>query len=202
MYMSWEDNCKLSSIEKIDFVLDFLALPENKGAYRSIDEISVGEIKWFNRPSFYDSITREDLVLIIMKLLREKHVVEFMKIATDVPDEIRFSTNLFRITFDGLLWRERGGYRGDFDRQNAAAVRQATEDQHNKYLLVITYVIGVGTSVAAVYYGIGLCDYCVKYFWNWRLFFYFLSGIVVGLLMWLTRVMWQKVLRKPKKDVT
>src|SRR5580698_10577878 len=99
-----EDNCKLSSIEKIDFVLKYLALPENRNKYRSIDEIRVGEMKFYNRLNSYESITREDIVRVVMKLKNENHVIESSKLPDYAPDELLYSTNLFKISFDGMMW--------------------------------------------------------------------------------------------------
>jgi len=92
----------------------------------------------------------------------------------------------YKPTFKGNFFYSKKGYQGEIDSENAVVRRQATEDQRNKYLFVVTVFVGIGTTIAGVYYSFELFDFYRSHSLEWQLCAYFLSGFSAGLLLWLT----------------
>lgn len=190
------------SITWIDAVLDYLAAPtedppnDNDAYTNYIEDKVVWQHLSLMHPEMKAQAFKSIAPRILEKLLKDGYVNH-----KDIVYEGSVKHG-YAATFEGVLFSQSKGYRGQLDAINAAAVHQATEDQRNKYLLLITFSIGVSTAVAAVYYTFGLFEFCIKYYWDWGLFFYFSIGVLVGLLIWLTTSTLRKVLRKPKMETT
>ena len=66
------------------------------------------------------------------------------------------SRTTFYISFEGLVFLEQGGYRGEYERNLSEAARLASlesrQAQAERNLLILNSLIAFGTLVAAVYY--------------------------------------------------
>lgn len=129
-------------IQKIDLILYYFSLRSNREMYKKYVEI-VTDIEMAVYACNYEkeTISLSDFSKIVSKLYKEQHITLMFK---DVEDVIFFN-NKFQITFDGLLWLERGGYRGEIER-NTQAERRIREYQN------LTKILAVGVSTPFLWY--------------------------------------------------
>ena len=191
------DVASIDLIKQLDFMLDFfIERPDSNTkdsdatAYMISNYInSISENKYTaNQPKLI-----QDILLIVNQLCDDKYIS--YSSYTDPTFGLEME-RFYKITFKGRLFHQRGGYRGEDDRRNADVGRRAMEVQRNKYLLLITFAIGVGTIVAAFYYAFYLFDYYNQHSLNWNFCAYFLTGLVTGLLIWLSTWLLLQIFRK------
>ena len=115
-------NEKLSPIQKLDYVLEFLARNEYaKGGItdgKLIDEISKVHPQ-FKQGNDYGS----DMIRLLEKLVKDENVIH---------DDVGYSDRpkVYRITFEGKLLIQHGGYISDYN--NKIAKEKAISDQNQR----------------------------------------------------------------------
>lgn len=92
-------------------------------------------------------INQRELSLILFKLIKDGFV-ETKRIRDTYP------TNCYYITFEGVLFKEQGGYDQKLITANQAKYNLSYQISLYSNLNRLTFWIAFGTSVAAVYYGI------------------------------------------------
>lgn len=145
---SWEDEKRLRKyliekgdkewdlIQKIDIVLFYLSLKSNLGRYLSYVDISTDIHVACRLNNNRNEIKLNEFSKIVGKLFKENHV---NILHANMP-EVIFFNNKFQITFDGLLWVEKGGYGGEISRNTQEERR--IQEYHN---LTIILAVGVST---------------------------------------------------------
>lgn len=98
----------------------------------------------------------------ILKQLEKDEFIEYDDRAIGLTD-VSLTNRVYRITFQGRFWTERGGYLGGRQRQDAESIRneklEKTQMALQKWLVWLTAILVVGTTIAALYYATEL-------YWN------------------------------------
>ena len=101
-------------------------------------------------------------ILSILKKLEKDEYVEYDDSAV-ADSDFEFTFRVYRITFDGRVWMERGGFLGDQVRRAAENTRlesiEANQKFHRLWMTWLTAILAVGTVIAALYYATEL-------YWN------------------------------------
>lgn len=113
-----------------------------------------------NKSAFLKEIDDKTLYSALLKLVKDDYVYEdFQKIGT-------LNGNLYNISFEGLSFISEGGYVSRKERNqsqdkklNDIAILQSFQQ---RWILRLTWIIGLGTLVAGVYYLIEILKFfCV-----------------------------------------
>ena len=130
---------KLTPLQKIDEVLHNISVRNELEIVTNTEKIyqSLGEI-------YPDQIGIMELIIIIRKLKKDGYIEEL--IFDEVPHYYK--------TFDGSLFREQGGYYKRNELENSTL-------KMHKTTFFLTWILAIGTSVAALYY---LSELLIKWF--------------------------------------
>lgn len=119
----------------------------------------------------HHSEKRHDLISIAQILDKEKSGVEFgeinsilIKLQKDGYVHIQETAigDFFMITFEGRVFNEQGGYVEMQQEKNRISLLEAAQRAANVRMVLLTRIVAIGTSVAALYYLLEM----VKYFWH------------------------------------
>lgn len=79
------------------------------------------------------------------------------------PTDVSLTNRVYRVTFAGRFWAERGGYLGEHQRQNVENIRagkiERAQRDFRRTQNVLLVLVALGTLMAGVYY-------CVELYWN------------------------------------
>jgi hypothetical protein len=102
-----------------------------------------------------------DIISILAKLHKDGYI-EYDDRAVKIED-ISKNNRVYRLTFEGRYWIERGGYDAENRRTFVESIRlerlEKTQIQYQIWLIWLTAILAVGTTIAALYYGTEL-------YWN------------------------------------
>ncbi len=132
---------ELSPIDKLDTVLTFLY--DNYSKYRfTLPVLATQLIKEFPQLDLWG-----ELVSILNKLEKDEFV-EF--------DDRDDPNRVYRITFEGKLFKQLGGYKE----------KDKIEKAKNLRMNLQNFAIALGTSVAGAYYLLEIIKFVVKHFYH------------------------------------
>jgi len=102
----------------------------------------------------HSEIAFGDILFILSRLERDGYIL-YDDRAVKAGDQ-SFSDRVYRITFDGKYWIERGGYQAALIHENAGNRRlgklETTQIQYQIWLIWLTVILAVGTLIASLYY--------------------------------------------------
>jgi hypothetical protein len=133
---------ELSPLEKLDAVLACL------DKYRTEKPMEL--------PSLNETLKRDtgvdfwgELISILRKLEKDEYIYIRGGLWGD-------GTNIYLITFEGRIYLEQGGYTQQRIKENAENIRlnkiENNQRLHRVLITILTVVLAIGTSIAAVYY--------------------------------------------------
>ena len=146
----------LKNIEEIDYVLNFLATsPYSKG------HITHAKL-WDILKETEKSMTAEKLLRILNKLTKDIYV------EASIPNNSNGVAN-YKISFDGLVQNELGGYHELYIRdlelreiQHRQNLIQEQQIKSSKQIVRLTFILVISSAFAAIYYLIEICKIFTK----------------------------------------
>ena len=140
---------ELKYIDELDYVLHFLATnPYAKGF------ISDGEM-WDHIQKTEMRMEGSKLVMYLNKLVKDNYV------HIEIPN-VKESTANYKISFEGLIQDELGGYHQLYLKDIESRTIQNKLKNIQKWQLILTIILAFGALVASIYYGLEIINILSK----------------------------------------
>lgn len=128
----------MTLISRIDSVLLFLSLPDNRYSHNSIEKIMVSSVRSWGIEVSDLSYEYNGMYLILKKLYEDGYVAPLLPPnLLDPLSQLDFVQNSFQITFNGLVFLEQGAYSGQIYRSNL-------EERRVRISQTLTWILAVG----------------------------------------------------------
>ncbi len=138
---------KLDSIKDLDTILEFMnsdkrydwkSLKEIMGSLGSLDEMMVTDVFLVDQ--------------MMLKLGKDEYVIE--KKGLSIKPEEHLLGPRFKITFEGSLFIQRGGYGGEIDREAAESIQverlRTAQVVSQRNMVVLTVLLAIAAGLPAV----------------------------------------------------
>jgi len=123
-----------SPIDSLDTVLNYFSRTQSQS-------MRCYQI-WFDLEKEGLQLSEADVLLVIKKLAKDEFV-SIIQVG---------ARNFYRITFEGLVFQQQGGYKQKLNKDTFLKRQEESNKRTQRILFWFTGIVAVGTFIAAVYY--------------------------------------------------